>query len=235
MTVRFKDGRTYKADVIVLATGYKQSFPFLDSAIKEEFQREGKNSSLGIDEDYLPCEHFIVGKSRPRLGFIGLVRPNVGAIPPMSELQVMWWLEKMRGRVQMLKRRGPVTYMVLGKKYQYGVDYGNYMHRVAEDINAAPTLGMLASSRSPFKALYTYCMGQSMVSLFRLQGPFESEKCWDVVLGELWRVCMRRGWAENLGLLFVTWLSLLINIGACILELIWCILTFQRPKFFVRY
>lgn len=23
---------------------------------------------------------------------------NVGAIPPMSEVQVMWWLENMRGR-----------------------------------------------------------------------------------------------------------------------------------------
>lgn len=140
MTVRFNDGRTYQADIIVLATGFKQSFPFLDRTIKEEFRRQSVDNNMGLDEDYLPSEHFIVGKSRPRLGFIGFVRPNVGAIPPMSELQVMWWLQKMKGRVQTPKRSGPVSYMVLGKKYPYGVDYGNYMHRVAEDFGTAPTL-----------------------------------------------------------------------------------------------
>ena len=36
--------------------------------------------------------------AEPRLGFIGFVRPNVGAIPPMAELQAMWWLERVRGR-----------------------------------------------------------------------------------------------------------------------------------------
>jgi dimethylaniline monooxygenase (N-oxide forming) len=95
VTVRFCDGRTYKSDLIVLATGYKQSFPFLDRKIQQDFQQENlqkkgsiMSSQYDIDEDYLPAEHFIVGKCRPRLGFIGFVRPNVGAIPPMSEVQV---------------------------------------------------------------------------------------------------------------------------------------------------
>eukprot|EP00966_Prymnesium_polylepis_P022864 525971-Prymnesium_polylepis.1 len=39
-------------------------------------------------EDPLPSEHFIVSPAEPTLSFIGFVRPNVGAIPPMAELQV---------------------------------------------------------------------------------------------------------------------------------------------------
>jgi len=246
VTVIFGDGRKYEADLIVLATGYKQSFPFLDKNIRREFMEDSTEAQDGcgskecanpysMEEDYLPSEHFIVSKARPRLGFIGFVRPNVGAIPPMSELQVMWWLEKMRGNVKMLQKLGPPSYMVLGRKYPYGVDYGNYMHRVAEDYGAAPTLSTLSKSSHPLRALYTYCIGQSMISLFRLQGPYASGVCWEVVTGELWRVCLKRGLAENCGLLFMTWLSLLMNISACALECIWCMCTLTRPKFFVRY
>jgi dimethylaniline monooxygenase (N-oxide forming) len=246
VTVRFCDGRKYEADLIVLATGYKQSFPFLDDNIRKEFMEEslqaqscdgckGDVSSYKLEEHYLPSQHFIVGKNRPRLGFIGFVRPNVGAIPPMSELQVMWWLERMKGAVNMLPNSDPPSYMVLGRKYPYGVDYGSYMHRVAEDFGAAPTLTTLSKSSHPFKALYTYCIGQSMISLFRLQGPYASAVCWEVVTGELWRVCLKRGLAENCGLLFMTWLSFLMNMTACVLECIWCMCTLSQPKLFERY
>lgn len=248
ITVKFGDGRTYEADLIIMATGYKQSFPFLDAEIRKEIREESSQAMGGrkhngdtgkytIEEECLPSEHFIVDKARPRLGFIGFVRPNVGAIPPISELQVMWWLQRMRGNVNALPARpgAPPSYMVLGRKYPYGVDYGNYMHRVAEDIDAAPTLSDLAKSSQPFRALYTYCVGQSMISLFRLRGPYASKDCREVVTGELWRVCMKRGLAENCGLLFILWLSLLMNATACVLECIWGILTLTRPKFFVRY
>ena len=189
------------------------------------------------NEDHLPQQHFITGKSRPRLGFVGFARPNVGAIPPMSELQVMWWLQRMKGEINMMPQTSLElpSYMVLGNKYSYGVDYGNYMHRVAEDIGAAPSLLALAQSKQPLTMLYTYCIGQSHVPLFRLQGPYESKLCWDVCAGELWSVCVKRGWAENAGLLYMTWLSLLMNLVAVIIECSWCIFTLQKPKLFVRY
>jgi len=246
-TLRFDDGRTYTADLIVLATGYRQSFPFLHSNVKEEFRAE--RHSIGcmemesgkythaLNEDYLPSQHFITGKRRPQLGFIGFARPNVGAIPPMSELQAMWWLQRMKGEIHMMPEVNsePPLYMVLGHKYSYGVDYGNYMHRVAEDIGAAPSLVTLAQSNEPLKMLYTYCIGQSHVPLFRLQGPYESKLCWSVCAGELWRVCVKRGWAENVGLLYMTWISLLMNLAVCLVECIWCFCTLQKPKLFVRY
>ena len=244
-TIRFGDGRTYEADVIVLATGYRQSFPFLHEDIKEEFREENKGGMAEAEsckylhaskEDYLPSQHFITGKNRPRLAFIGFVRPNVGAIPPMSEVQVMWWLQRMKNEVKMMPQTSSEpSYMVLGHKYSYGTDYGNYMHRVAEDIGAAPSLATLAESKEPLKMLFTYCLGQSHVPLFRLQGPYESKLCWGVCSGELWRVCVKRGWAENAGLFYMTWLSFLMNIAAVVVECVWCLCTFQKPKLFVRY
>ena len=249
-TLRFDDGRTYQTDVIILATGYRQSFPFLHDDIKKRLRLE-RNTCFGIrtekvegskythsaNEDYLPSQHFITGTTRSRLGFIGFARPNVGAIPPMSEMQVMWWLQKMKGKVTMVPRTRmePPSYMVLGHKYRYGVDYGNYMHRVAEDIGAAPSLGTLARSSEPLKMLFTYCIGQSHIPLFRLQGPYESKLCWSTCVEELWRVCVKRGWAENAGLLYMTWLSLLMNLMAMAIECIWCVCTLQKPKLFVRY
>mmetsp|Transcript_16304 Transcript_16304/g.24371 ORF Transcript_16304/g.24371 Transcript_16304/m.24371 type:complete len:156 (-) Transcript_16304:169-636(-) len=155
----------------------------------------------------------------------------------MSELQTMWWLCRMQGKVNMLEipPNESRTYMVLGSKYSYGVDYGNYMHRVAEDIGAAPTLSCLGRSSKPVKALFTYCIGQSHIPLFRLQGPYASKLCWDIMTDELWRVCVKRGWVENFGLVAVSFLSLWMNLVACLVEAVWCLVTLQKPAFFARY
>lgn len=157
----------------------------------------------------------------------------------MSELQIMWWLQRLRGQTKPFFKH-PIdptkrSYMVLGHKYAYGVDYGNYMHRVAEEIGAAPSLSFLANSANPYKALYTYCQGQSYIGLFRLQGPYASKQCWKIFTEELYEVCLDRGWMENFGLASITVLSIGMNMFACILECLWCLMTLQIPKFFCRY
>jgi len=126
-------------DVVVLATGYSQQFPFLrrerrsvmgkeeegkdstDDNNEEEEEKEEEDtldaeseSSLSCSElkeeveeveevevedveveDALPREHFVLNPEEPRLAFFGFVRPNVGAIPPMAELQAMWWCVRL--------------------------------------------------------------------------------------------------------------------------------------------
>ena len=264
-TVTFADGQTFEADVIVLATGYKQTFPFLHAAaaqrrdeaypVGEQPQPQpqppqpqakrpgrspprarpepearqasarptpavtGSNEGAGSDEgtgegtgegagytswragtgargaeDPLPPEHFIVAPDEPSLAFVGFVRPNVGAIPPMAELQTMWWIERLRGRVR--KAAAPPSYGLLGKKLTYGVDYGNYMHQLAAEIGAAPSLRTLWR-RSP-RALASYCLGQAYISFFRLEGPFASESAgWAVAEGELYEPVADRGLLSN--------------------------------------
>ena len=65
----------------------------------------------------------------------------------------MWWLCNLCDGVRRLFPAPQVpTYMLLGRKYPYGVDYGNYMHRLAEDMDAAPSLVELFQSPHPWKA-----------------------------------------------------------------------------------
>ena len=44
---------------------------------------------------------FLQDPAEPHLAFIGFARPNVGAIPPISEMQIMWWLEFISGNVSL--------------------------------------------------------------------------------------------------------------------------------------
>uniref|UniRef100_A0A7S0LD88 Flavin-containing monooxygenase n=2 Tax=Coccolithus braarudii TaxID=221442 RepID=A0A7S0LD88_9EUKA len=186
-TVTFSDGRAMDVDVLVYATGYTQSFPFLPKSANS--RKEGLARG---DDASLPSDHLIIEPDEPTLAFIGFVRPNVGAIPPMSELQVMWWIERMRGNIP-AKRERP-SYGLLGRKLVYGVDYGNYMHQVASEFGASPTLTTLC--RSPC-ALAAYCLGQAYISFFKLQGPFESAAAWRVSRTELLQPVIQRGLAAN--------------------------------------
>jgi dimethylaniline monooxygenase (N-oxide forming) len=169
-----------EADVVVLATGYRQRFPFL-----YEHRKDGK-------DDPLPSEHFVCCPDEPRLAFFGFVRPNVGAIPPMSELQAMWWCEKLAGRVQ---RSGRTDYRLQEHKLDYAVDYGTYMFVLAAEIDAAPSLRSLVSKP---KQLAACAFGQAHVPIFRLLGPFASADCEDVVETELFQVLFRRPFMMNL-------------------------------------
>ncbi|KAG5179313.1 hypothetical protein JKP88DRAFT_327142 [Tribonema minus] len=180
-------------DVIILATGYRQHFPFLHGNMMD-----GGVDGHGVGEpDPLPPAsegHHIVSAQEPTLAFIGFIRPNVGAIPPMSELQVMWWLERLRGRV--VRPKCAPSYHVLARKLPYGVDYGAYMHQVARDIGAAPSLTTLLCKGGP-KALIAYALGQAYISFFRISGPFASPHALTAARSELWGPVVQRGFLAN--------------------------------------
>lgn len=183
-----------QADLIVMCTGYRQYFPFLRAAGAHPQQ-----ITCGEEEDALPSWHHVIEPTDPKLAFIGFVRPNVGAIPPMSEMQVMWWLRVLAGDV--VRPLGVPSYHVLARKYAYGVDYGNYMLRLAEEIGAAPSL--LTLLKRSWRISFAYCMGQAMVPFFKLQGPYATEHAWRVCESEMWYTIVRRGWPENIGLVLM--------------------------------
>ena len=90
-TLEFQDGSKGKFDVVLCATGYRQYFPFLFPAGNRD------SSSEVAEDDPLPNEHNIVNTDEPTMAFLGFVRPNVGAIPPMAEMQLFWWIQRLRG------------------------------------------------------------------------------------------------------------------------------------------
>jgi dimethylaniline monooxygenase (N-oxide forming) len=131
-TVHFTDGSPPKTgvDMIVYATGYTQRFPFMHGGASEPKKHAAVSGQMAGDR--LPTEHHITNPYEPEIGYIGFVRPNVGAIPPMAELQTMWWIQRLQGKIKGPKK--PPTYHVLARKFEYGVDYGNYMHEVAGTV-----------------------------------------------------------------------------------------------------
>jgi dimethylaniline monooxygenase (N-oxide forming) len=82
--VVFVDGSTAPADLIVWATGYHVSLPFLDPDL------------LSVRDNDLPLWKRTVHPDLPGLFFVGLLQP-VGAVMPLAEAQSVWITEILRG------------------------------------------------------------------------------------------------------------------------------------------
>lgn len=83
-SVVFTDGSRAKADLIVWATGYKVSFPFLDPALVSPTNND------------FPLWKRTVHPELPGLFFIGLAQP-VGAVMPLAEAQGAWVAQTLSG------------------------------------------------------------------------------------------------------------------------------------------
>ncbi len=81
----FVDGSRVPADLIVWATGYKVSFPFLDPEL------------IAARDNDLPLWKRTVHPDLPGLYFIGLLQP-VGATMPLAQAQGEWIAERLAGR-----------------------------------------------------------------------------------------------------------------------------------------
>ncbi|GKU08193.1 unnamed protein product, partial [Fusarium langsethiae] len=72
--------RRIKPDMIIFCTGYRQTFPFL--------------AGTDVNHTDHPSSYVrgIWKRENPNIGFIGFVRPSLGAIPPLSEMQAQLWV-----------------------------------------------------------------------------------------------------------------------------------------------
>lgn len=83
--VRFAGGREEEVDVLILATGYEVSFPFLSPRL------------VRVTENRVPLYLHVVPPEWRGLFFLGLVQP-LGAIPPLAEAQAEWVADLLEGR-----------------------------------------------------------------------------------------------------------------------------------------
>jgi cation diffusion facilitator CzcD-associated flavoprotein CzcO len=86
--VRFADGSREPVDTIILATGYKIVFPFLDAGI------------IAPEENEVRLYRNVVHPNLPGLYFLGLIQPW-GAIFPLAEAQAEWVGDLIEGRCQL--------------------------------------------------------------------------------------------------------------------------------------
>ena len=83
--VFFTDGTAEQIDIVVYCTGYKISFPFLDS------------TTVSAVDNQVSLYHRVVDPDHPGLYFIGLVQP-LGAIMPLAEAQSEWVGDLLQGK-----------------------------------------------------------------------------------------------------------------------------------------
>lgn len=172
-------------DLVVLATGYRQDFEWLGS----EYARPDDLDVRGIAHS-----------SDLSVGYLGFLRPGVGAIPPMAEMQAQFFFLLSLGKIQV--PTSEEHYHLLhgpNARIQYGVDYSGYMSTLARDMGSAPGLLELWREYGTFVTL-VYCFGAAFPSFYRLVGPYKSPKAEGVVREELWDTIRRRGLAGNIAM-----------------------------------
>lgn len=84
----FTDGSRETIDVLICATGYQISFPFLDEQL------------VSTAENQVNFYGKVVHITHPGLYFIGLIQP-LGAIMPLAELQAKWVAGLIAGRLSL--------------------------------------------------------------------------------------------------------------------------------------
>ena len=74
--VTFTDGTKQEFDLVIMSTGYKERFPFLPGRYADFEIRQRHKMVFDVED--------------PSIAFIGLVRPIVGSVVGISELQARW-------------------------------------------------------------------------------------------------------------------------------------------------
>lgn len=183
-----------KPDVVVFCTGYAQTFPF----IKDPKLRPRHADVRGVWR-----------RDDPTIGFIGFLRPNLGAIPPLAEMQAQLWVlnllapERLPSKV--FPRSDEAFYRLTThetSRLTYGVDHESYTYQLALDMGSAPSfsevLRMGSSADAPpgswWKLPVVWALGANFNVKFRLVGPWQWHGAVDVMTGELWETITRRRW-----------------------------------------
>ncbi|KAK3988398.1 hypothetical protein QBC44DRAFT_398070 [Cladorrhinum sp. PSN332] len=191
-------------DVLIYATGYTQSFPFLPPSIPTP-----SSTGRGMTRS-------IFHPSNPSLAFIGFVRPSFGAIPPLSEQQAQLWvlalLAPHKLRVPCLRALKPQDedhYKLKtpqNSRINYGVDHESYAYQLALDVGSALSFweaikagwecrkGEGESQGGWYKLPLVWALGANFGAKFRLKGPWRWEAgAKRVMVEELWETVERRG------------------------------------------
>ncbi|XP_054458148.1 flavin-containing monooxygenase 5-like [Anoplopoma fimbria] len=169
-SVEFDDGSVVEdVDLVVFATGYRFSFPFLASHV------------VSVTENKASLYKFVFPPEleRPTLAIIGLVQP-LGAIMPISEMQARWATRVFKGCTKLpsmdsmlkdvqCKQATMAKRYVSSQRHTIQVDYVAYMDEIAELVGVQPSLLRLLLT-DPRVGL-NVMLGPSTPYQYRLRGP----------------------------------------------------------------
>jgi dimethylaniline monooxygenase (N-oxide forming) len=132
--IEFEDGSTAEVDAVVFCTGFQSLLPFLQDYLEDQ-KLDGRSLYKNV---------FLPGEST--LGFVGFVRPNVGSLPAVAEMQARWFVGTLAGKCQLPSMdKMKKTVMMDSDKYTMSrphhvnratslVDYHAYMEEIASMV-----------------------------------------------------------------------------------------------------
>jgi dimethylaniline monooxygenase (N-oxide forming) len=145
--VHFSDGAVEEVDAIIYATGYKVSFPFLDSSV-----------AAAKDND-LPLFLRIFPFDREDLCFIGLAQP-IGAVMPLAEAQSKLVAEMLSGGYELPSarerrqrteryRKEMFAHYVPSRRHTMQLDFDQYMNELTAEAVAGRRRASHRAARTP--------------------------------------------------------------------------------------
>nr|XP_046248400.1 flavin-containing monooxygenase 5-like [Scatophagus argus] len=169
-SVEFDDGSVVEdVDLVVFATGYRFSFPFLASQV------------VSVSENKASLYKYVFPPEldRPTLAIIGLVQP-LGAIMPISEMQARWATRVFKGCIKLpsvasmlkdiqCKQQAMAGRYVTSQRHTIQVDYVDYMDEIAElvGVRASCLRLLLTDPKLWLNVLFGPCTPYQ----YRLRGP----------------------------------------------------------------
>ncbi|TDH08159.1 hypothetical protein EPR50_G00095250 [Perca flavescens] len=169
-SLEFDDGSVVEdVDLVVFATGYRFSFPFLASHV------------LSVSENKTSLYKYVFPPELDRhtLAIIGLVQP-LGAIMPISEMQARWATRVFKGCIKLpsvasmlkdaqCKQEEMAKRYVTSQRHTIQVDYINYMDELAELVGVRPKIPRMLLT-DPMLGLKVM-LGPCTPYQYRLRGP----------------------------------------------------------------
>lgn len=172
----FDDGTEVEADKVIFCSGFKVKFPFLPIA------------SEGWDWRQLYKKIFHPDLSN--IGFVGFARPNIGSMPPVTELQARYFAAVASGRVSLPPRSQMESIIaqdaaktmqlkpLIAERVTGIVSFVPFMYELAELIGCRPVLRQLV--RRP-KVLWSVLFGTVAAPHFRLCGVHADPAAFDII------------------------------------------------------
>ncbi|XP_032429033.1 dimethylaniline monooxygenase [N-oxide-forming] 5-like [Xiphophorus hellerii] len=187
-SVEFDDGSVVDdVDLVVFATGYKFSFPFLASNVVPVTDNQTSLYKYVFPPDL----------DRPTLAIIGLVQP-LGAIMPISEMQARWATRVFKGCIKLpslpnmqrdiqCKQEAMAKRYVSSQRHTIQVDYLDYMDEIADLVGVRPRVSrlLLTDPKLGLNVLFGPCTPYQ----YRLRGPGKWAGARKAILTQWERVC----------------------------------------------
>ncbi|XP_056337116.1 flavin-containing monooxygenase 5-like [Danio aesculapii] len=186
-SVVFEDGTVEDdIDLVVFATGYTFSFPFLPSHV------------IPVSNNKVSLYKFVYPPAleRSTLAVIGLIQP-LGAIMPISEMQARWATRVFKGLCKLpsmnammndikSKEEAMARRYVVSQRHTIQVDYIPYMDELAKQVGVRPSIPrlLLTDLRLALSIIFGPCTPYQ----FRLHGPGQWEGARQAILTQWDRV-----------------------------------------------